>query len=152
MGHRLSKIYTRTGDDGTTGLANGERVDKADPRVGAFGDVDETNSALGLLLAEPGLPRSVATTLTRIQHELFEIGAELSLPGYRQITGEHVARLERDLDTTVVTWANCMLWSPMRTMKVVEPLIGFGRLLATIPPRQPALSPAAPASPVRQTA
>ncbi len=57
MGHRLSKIYTRTGDDGTTGLANGERVDKADPRVGAFGDVDETNSALGLLLAEPDLPR-----------------------------------------------------------------------------------------------
>jgi len=98
MGHRLSKIYTRTGDDGTTGLANGERVDKADPRVGAFGDVDETNSALGLLLAEPALPRGVVTTLTRIQHELFEIGAELSLPGYRQITGEHVTRLERDLD------------------------------------------------------
>ena len=98
MGHRLSKIYTRTGDDGTTGLANGERVDKADPRVGAFGDVDETNSALGLLLAEPALPRGVVTTLTRIQHELFEIGAELSLPGYRQITGEHITRLERDLD------------------------------------------------------
>jgi len=76
MGHRLSRIYTRTGDDGTTGLANGERVDKTDPRVTAFGDVDETNSALGLLLAEP----------------------ELSLPGYRQITAEHVARLEQELD------------------------------------------------------
>ena len=98
MGHRLSRIYTRTGDDGTTGLANGERVDKTDPRVGAFGDVDETNSALGLLLAEPGLPPKVGSSLTRIQHELFDIGAELSLPGYRQITGEHVARLEQDLD------------------------------------------------------
>jgi cob(I)alamin adenosyltransferase len=98
MGHRLSKIYTRTGDDGTTGLANGERVAKTDARVGAFGDVDETNSALGLLLAEKDLPPAVSSSLTRIQHELFEIGAELSLPGYRQITAEHVARLEQDLD------------------------------------------------------
>jgi cob(I)alamin adenosyltransferase len=98
MGHRLSKIYTRTGDDGTTGLANGERVDKVDGRVAAFGDVDETNSALGLLLAEPALPPAIGTSLTRIQHELFEIGAELSLPGYRQITGEHVTRLEQELD------------------------------------------------------
>lgn len=98
MGHRLSRIYTRTGDDGTTGLANGERVDKTDARVGAFGDVDETNSALGLLLAEPGLPLGVSSSLTRIQHELFEIGAELSLPGYRQITALHVTRLEQDLD------------------------------------------------------
>ena len=98
MGHRLSKIYTRTGDDGTTGLANGERVDKADSRVAAFGDVDETNSALGVLLVEPALPPAIATSLTRIQHELFEIGAELSLPGYRQITADHVTRLERELD------------------------------------------------------
>ena len=98
MGHRLSKIYTRTGDDGTTGLANGERVDKADSRVAAFGDVDETNSALGLLLAEPALPPAIGTSLTRIQHELFEIGAELSLPGYRQITAAHVTRLEQELD------------------------------------------------------
>jgi cob(I)alamin adenosyltransferase len=99
MGHRLSRIYTRTGDDGTTGLANGERVDKADPRVGAFGDVDEANSAVGLLLSEPGLPAEIAAALTRIQHELFDVGAELSLPGYRAIAGEHVARLERDLDS-----------------------------------------------------
>ena len=98
MGHRLSKIYTRTGDDGTTGLANGERVDKADPRVAAFGDVDETNSALGLLLTEPDLPGAVRTPLERIQHELFEIGAELSLPGYIKIGAEQVAQLERDLD------------------------------------------------------
>jgi cob(I)alamin adenosyltransferase len=98
MGHRLSRIYTRTGDDGTTGLANGERVDKADPRVAAFGDVDETNSALGLLLAESSLPSVISAVLTRIQHELFEVGAELSLPGYRKIAAEHVAQLERDLD------------------------------------------------------
>ena len=98
MGHRLSKIYTRTGDDGTTGLGNGERVDKCDLRVEAFGTVDETNSALGLLLAEPDVPAAIRACLTRIQHELFEIGAELSLPGYRKITSDHVALLERDLD------------------------------------------------------
>jgi cob(I)alamin adenosyltransferase len=98
MGHRLSKIYTRTGDDGTTGLANGDRVDKADPRVEAFGNVDETNSALGLLLAENDVPPGIRSSLARIQHELFDVGAELSLPGYRQITAEHVGRLERDLD------------------------------------------------------
>jgi cob(I)alamin adenosyltransferase len=98
MGNRLSKIYTRTGDDGTTGLANGERIDKADPRVAAFGDVDETNSSLGLLLTEEDVPPAIQRSLARIQHELFEVGAELSLPGYRQITAEHVARLERDLD------------------------------------------------------
>ena len=98
MGHRLSKIYTRTGDDGTTGLANGERVDKTDRRVQAFGDIDETNSALGLLLAETDVPPPMRAALERIQHELFEIGAELSLPGYRQITPQHVSRLEHDLD------------------------------------------------------
>jgi cob(I)alamin adenosyltransferase len=98
MGHRLSKIYTRTGDDGTTGLANGARVPKSDLLLHAFGDVDETNSALGLLLAEDDLPPFVRGILTRIQHELFELGAELSLPGYRKIGGEHVAQLERDLD------------------------------------------------------
>jgi cob(I)alamin adenosyltransferase len=98
MGNRLSKIYTRTGDDGTTGLANGERIAKADPRVTAFGDVDETNSALGLLLTEADIPAGMRSSLARIQHELFEIGAELSLPGYRQITSDHVQALERDLD------------------------------------------------------
>jgi cob(I)alamin adenosyltransferase len=98
MGHRLSKIYTRTGDDGTTGLANGERVDKCDPRVEAFGTVDETNSSLGLLLAEPDLPDAISAVLQRIQHELFELGAELSLPGYHAIAPAHVAALERDLD------------------------------------------------------
>lgn len=98
MGHRLSKIYTRTGDDGTTGLATGERIEKDDPRVEACGDVDETNSALGLLLAEPSLPQNIRDALLQIQHELFEIGAELSLPTYRRIGIEHIDRLERELD------------------------------------------------------
>ena len=98
MGNRLSKIYTRTGDDGTTGLANGERVPKFDARVEAAGDVDETNSLIGLLLTEPGVFAAVATPLRRIQHELFEVGAELALPGYRKIDAEHVRRLEVELD------------------------------------------------------
>ena len=98
MGHRLSKIYTRTGDDGTTGLANGERIDKCDERVEAFGDVDETNSAIGVVLAEPTLPPDVRECLTRLQHELFDLGAELALPSVSIITADHVLRLERDLD------------------------------------------------------
>jgi cob(I)alamin adenosyltransferase len=98
MGHRLSKIYTRTGDDGTTGLADGQRVTKWDSRIEACGAVDETNSALGVLLAEPDLPAPIRQILTRIQNELFEIGAELALPGYAQIKDTHVARLESDLD------------------------------------------------------
>jgi cob(I)alamin adenosyltransferase len=98
LGHRLSKIYTRTGDDGTTGLATGERVDKCDPRVEAYGAIDETNSALGMLLAEPNVPTLLRECLTRVQHELFEVGSELSLPGYRGVSAEHVQHLERDLD------------------------------------------------------
>ena len=98
MGHRLSKIYTRTGDDGTTGLANGERVAKVDSRIEACGAVDETNSALGLLLAESDLPAALRAALERVQHELFEVGAELSLPGYVKIGSTQVLALERDLD------------------------------------------------------
>ena len=98
MGHRLSKIYTRTGDDGTTGLASGERVAKNDERVEACGDVDETNAALGLVLAEPALPTAIRDCLTRVQHDLFEIGAELGLPEYRKIGAEQIMRLEQDLD------------------------------------------------------
>jgi cob(I)alamin adenosyltransferase len=98
VGHRLSKIYTRTGDDGTTGLANGERIDKCDERVEAFGDVDETNSAIGLVLAEPTLPAEIRECLTRVQHELFDLGAELALPGFTSIAADHVLALERDLD------------------------------------------------------
>src|SRR3954453_15438293 len=98
MGNRLSKIYTRTGDDGTTGLADGSRVPKFDARVEAAGDVDETNSMIGLLLTDPGVVDAVATPLPRIQHELFDVGAELALPGYRKIEAEHVRRLEIELD------------------------------------------------------
>jgi len=98
MGNRLSKIYTRTGDDGTTGLASGERIDKCDARVEAFGSIDELNSALGLLLTEPELSAEIRTPLVRIQSELFELGGELSLPGYRGIVGDHVSRLESELD------------------------------------------------------
>lgn len=97
MGHRLSKIYTRTGDDGTTGLGNGTRVPKDDVHVEAYGTLDELNSALGVLLAEP-LPTDVAEALQPIQHELFDLGSEFCLPGYKAITAEHVHRLEESLD------------------------------------------------------
>ncbi|HUN26593.1 MAG TPA: cob(I)yrinic acid a,c-diamide adenosyltransferase [Steroidobacteraceae bacterium] len=98
MGNRLSKIYTRTGDDGTTGLGDGSRVRKDDARVEAYGTVDELNSALGLLLAAPALPERLGPRLTEIQHDLFDLGAELCIPGHRVFTAEHVARLERLLD------------------------------------------------------
>jgi cob(I)alamin adenosyltransferase len=98
VGHRLSKIYTRTGDDGTTGLANGQRVDKCDARVEAFGSVDETNSVIGLILAENDIPSGIRESLARVQHELFEIGAELALPGYSKIGAQNIARLEAELD------------------------------------------------------
>jgi cob(I)alamin adenosyltransferase len=98
MGHRLSKIYTRTGDDGTTSLADGTRVRKSDARVEAYGSVDETNSAIGAILAEPIDDATIRESLVRIQHELFDLGADLSLPGYRGIRNAHVTHLEEDLD------------------------------------------------------
>jgi cob(I)alamin adenosyltransferase len=98
MGHRLSRIYTRTGDDGTTGLGDGTRVPKDDSRVEAFGTVDEANSAVGMILAVPGLPAAIGDCLTRIQHDLFDLGGELCIPGYTAITAGYVARLERELD------------------------------------------------------
>ncbi len=97
MGNRLSKIYTRTGDDGGTGLGDGTRVAKDDARVEAYGTLDELNSVIGLLLAEP-LPQNMAATLQPIQHELFDLGSEFCLPGYTAITMEHVQRLETTLD------------------------------------------------------
>jgi cob(I)alamin adenosyltransferase len=103
VGHRLSKIYTRTGDDGTTGLATGERVAKHDARVEAIGAIDETNSVLGLLLAEADVPAELRPVLARIQHELFEIGAELATPGAERIRRDEVLRLETELDTTNAT-------------------------------------------------
>lgn len=98
MGNRLSKIYTRTGDDGTTGLGDGTRVSKDSPRVEAYGTVDELNSSIGVLLAVPGLPSEVSACLTDIQHELFDMGGELCIPGHRVIDDAHVSRLEETLD------------------------------------------------------
>ncbi len=98
MGNRLSRIYTRTGDDGTTGLGDGSRVPKDNPRVEAYGTVDELNSSLGVLLAVPGLPPDVTHCLTRIQHELFDMGGELCIPGHTAIGAAQVARLEQELD------------------------------------------------------
>ena len=98
MGNRLTKIYTRTGDDGTTGLGDGERVDKCDPRVEAYGAVDEINSAVGAVLSAPGIPESVVNCLNKVQHDLFDLGGELSLPSHRVIGSEQVRGLEADLD------------------------------------------------------
>jgi cob(I)alamin adenosyltransferase len=98
MGNRLSKIYTRTGDDGTTGLGDGSRVPKDSARVEAYGTVDELNSVIGVLLAVPELPPAVTACLTEVQHELFDMGGELCIPGHSAITAEHVARLEKSLD------------------------------------------------------
>jgi cob(I)alamin adenosyltransferase len=97
VGNRLSKIYTRTGDDGTTGLGDGTRVPKDDPRVEAYGTVDELNSVLGMLLAEE-VHVDIRACLTRVQHELLDLGGELCIPGYTAITPEHVTRLENELD------------------------------------------------------
>jgi cob(I)alamin adenosyltransferase len=97
MGYRLSRIYTRTGDDGTTGLADGSRVAKDSPRIEAIGAVDEVNSALGVLLSE-SLPEDIRACLTGVQHDLFDVGGELSVPGHVVMKDEHVARLERYLD------------------------------------------------------
>jgi cob(I)alamin adenosyltransferase len=93
MGHRLSRIVTRTGDAGTTGLGDGSRVPKDAPRIEAIGSVDELNSTLGVLLAEP-LPEPVAQCLVAVQHDLFDLGGELSIPGHTAVTDAHVARLE----------------------------------------------------------
>jgi len=98
MGNRLSKIYTRTGDDGTTGLGDGSRVPKDNLRVEAYGTVDELNSVIGMLLAVPGLPGDIGTCLTEVQHELFDMGGELCIPGHRAISAEQIARLETTLD------------------------------------------------------
>ncbi len=98
MGNRLSKIYTRTGDKGDTGLGDGTRVDKDCARVEAFGCVDELNSHIGLLLAQTGIPAGIRTTLTEIQHDLFDVGGELCIPGHQSITDAHITRLEQALD------------------------------------------------------
>jgi cob(I)alamin adenosyltransferase len=98
MGNRLSKIYTRTGDDGTTGLGDGSRVPKENLRVEAYGTVDEANSAIGVVLSASALPPDIASCLTEVQHDLFDLGGELCIPGHRMIGAAHVERLETALD------------------------------------------------------
>ncbi len=97
MGNRLTKIYTRTGDDGTTGLADGSRVAKDSARIGAIGEVDELNCILSTVLA-CSIPERVSQCLVEIQHDLFNIGGELSLPKASLVTGKYVERLETWLD------------------------------------------------------
>jgi cob(I)alamin adenosyltransferase len=98
MGNRLSKIYTRTGDDGTTGLGDGSRIAKDDARVEAYGTVDELNSAIGIILSVPQLPEAIVASLTQVQHDLFDLGGELCIPGSSLIKAEQVTRLEESLD------------------------------------------------------
>ena len=97
MGNRLSRIYTRTGDDGTTGLGDGSRIDKDSLRVEAIGSVDELNSAIGVLLVNP-LSESVQSTLIDVQHTLFDMGGELCIPGTTLLTEVSVVTLEQALD------------------------------------------------------
>ena len=97
MGHRLSKIYTRTGDGGETGLGDGTRVPKDSLRIHAMGEIDELNSAIGVLLAE-ALPAGVREALDGIQHDLFDLGGEVCIPGRSSVSDSQVARLETLLD------------------------------------------------------
>lgn len=97
MGHRLTRIYTRTGDDGSTGLGDGSRIAKNHLRVEALGDVDELNCVLGVLLAEV-LPEQTRSLLVRIQHDLFDLGAELCIPGHHLIPDSRVEELEQAID------------------------------------------------------
>ena len=98
MSNRLTKIYTRQGDSGLTGLANGERIPKSEDRIEAVGTVDETNCVLGVVLSSTGIPSGIRNSLRRIQNELFDLGAELALSGHTTITAEVVLRLEIELD------------------------------------------------------
>jgi cob(I)alamin adenosyltransferase len=102
MGKRLTKVYTRTGDDGTTGLGDGRRIPKENPRIEAIGAVDELNSSLGVLLAED-LEKDVRLKLENVQHDLFDLGGDLSIPGRASLAAKQVARLEKELDEYNVT-------------------------------------------------
>jgi cob(I)alamin adenosyltransferase len=95
---RLTKIYTRTGDDGTTGLGDGTRVLKEHARVEAIGTVDEANSAIGLVLSTPHLPAAIADALLDVQHDLFDLGGELATPGMQLIHDQQIAKLEALID------------------------------------------------------
>jgi cob(I)alamin adenosyltransferase len=97
MGHRLSKITTRTGDKGETGLGDGSRVPKNSVRIVALGDVDELNSSIGLLLSDP-LPQDVREALVAVQHDLFDLGGEIAVPGHTSVTQRQIERLEDQLE------------------------------------------------------
>jgi cob(I)alamin adenosyltransferase len=97
MGNRLSKIYTKTGDDGSTGLGDGTRVAKDSARVAAYGTVDELNSSIGIVLAQE-IPAPIREALTQIQHDLFDLGGELCIPGMAMVHEADVERLEQTLD------------------------------------------------------
>ena len=97
MGYRLSKIYTRTGDGGTTGLGDGSRVAKDSARIEAIGCVDELNSLIGLLIAQ-GVPTNAGEILTRVQHRLFDLGGELAIPGQQLVSGDAAMELEQEMD------------------------------------------------------
>lgn len=97
MGNRLSKIYTRTGDDGSTGLGDGSRVAKDSPRVTAYGTVDEANCCIGLMLASE-VPDDIRDLLVHIQHQLFDLGGELCIPGHAAIFDADIDALEARLD------------------------------------------------------
>jgi cob(I)alamin adenosyltransferase len=98
MGNRLSKIATRTGDNGTTGLADGSRINKDHPRIAAMGDIDELNSSIGLILIHP-LPNEIRELLIDIQHRMFDLGGELSMPGQGFISEQSVTQLDVALET-----------------------------------------------------
>jgi cob(I)alamin adenosyltransferase len=98
MGNRLSKIYTRTGDDGSTGLGDGSRIGKDSLRVTAYGTVDELNSTIGMVLAADGVADAVREALTQVQHDLFDLGGELCIPGMATIQDADITRLETVLD------------------------------------------------------
>ena len=97
MGNRLSRIYTRTGDDGSTGLGDGSRVSKDSARVAAYGTVDEANSAIGLVLACE-IPDDIRASLVAVQHQMFDLGGELCIPGHAAIFDADIERLETTLD------------------------------------------------------
>lgn len=99
MGNRLSKIYTKTGDKGTTGLGDGKRIDKDAPRMEAIGTVDELNAHIGLLIASLAEDDSLQPFLSGIQHRLFDLGGELCIPGYQLITEQHITDVEQSLDS-----------------------------------------------------
>ena len=98
MGNRLSKIYTRTGDNGTTGLGDGSRINKDSLRVDAMGDVDELNSVIGMMMTE-AVPDILVNTLTQIQHDLFNLGGEICIPGYVILQQSRIEDLEKSIDT-----------------------------------------------------